>query len=87
MKMPVSGLNHGLALSRNPPLQDLSFRAVQVVTKAFKVAKQELPAESDETKFSDDAFLDFQDVDAFLKFATAGSAFDFVDLHGQGKMR
>ena len=69
--------------SRNPPLQHMAFRAVQVVPKAFKVAEQQLPAQRDETEFSDDAFLHFQDVHDLFKFTTAGSAFDFVGLHGE----
>ncbi len=49
----------------------MAFRAVQVVSKALKVAEQELLAKSYETELADDSFLNFQHVEAFLEFTAA----------------
>ena len=81
VEMPVSGLSQGPGPSRNPPLQDMAFRAVQVVPQALEVAEQQRLAQGDKAQFSDDAFLHFQHVCAFFEFTTAGSAFDFVGFH------
>ena len=77
------GSEHGIL--RNPPLQDLAFRAVQIVTKAVEIAKQQLLAEDDESELADDPLLHFQHVRGFLKFAAAGAAFDVLDLHARRK--
>ena len=83
--MPVSGLNHGHLASRDPPLQDMAFRPVQVVPKALEVAEQQFLAQRDKTKLADYSFLDFKHVLAFLKFTAACSAFDVLDLHWLGE--
>ncbi len=79
--MPVSGLNHGSVASRNPPLQNMAFRAVQVVSKTREVAEQQLFAKSYETELSDDSFLDLEHVRAFFEVAAACVAFGVVGFH------
>ena len=49
------------------------------------IAEQELLTKGNESDFSDDAFLNFQHVRAFLKVSAACAAFAFVDLHCQGE--
>ena len=85
--MPVSGLNHGHLASRNPPLQDLAFRPVQVIAKAFEVAIQELLTKSYKAQFPDNALLHFQHVRAFLKFTPTCATVDLMDIHQYRKRK